>query len=379
MSRHNYDLYNNSQMGRALDTWMPNRRRFGFYAEPTLTGFTHHGIGSTYVSAQHISPTSTAQVTQLTDKSTAVTLNSFAGLITTVNTNIAAGAEATFTVNNSLVQAGDTVTVCIVSGATASGYSINVDAVADGSFRIVMTNLTAGGLTDILVIKFQVHAPLFRPVEGVGTMTVAQGDAAGGAAVTIITGSAGSGDSCKLLTATAITRRQWDPWIRFRFVTGTSAQWTDARIWLGAFSADPSAVAGADLGTGGALSGAAFGWDDGVDAGVIASTGAGTAYFRCETADASGETTTVTSVPIIASCAYTAEIRFNSALGRVEFYLANNGLNNAARVESPLQLVASHSSTLPAAATPLLVGGTVTTLTNAAKRLILASVEGSQN
>lgn len=374
MSRHNYDLYNNSQLGRALDTWVPNRRRFGFYAEPTLTGFTPYGIGGTDIATS----LATNQVTQATNKSTAVTLNTFGGLITLEATDsIAAGAEVSFTVNNSLVGANETVLVNHVSGGTAGAYLVQANTSAAGSFKITVSNLTAGPLAEGIVLSFRLSTPLLRVLPVVGSGSASNGDAAGGSFVAAITGAAGAGNSTKVLTATAVTRRAWDPWIRFRFVAGTVAQMADTRIWIGAFSADPSAVAGEDLGVGGALSGAGFGWDTGVDAGTVAGTAAD-AFWRTETAEATASEAKVTDVPIIALGMYTGEIRFDSTNAKVDFYLAYNGLSTSAYQPAKLNLVASHGITVPAASTTLLLGATVTTLTNAAKRVLLGSIEGSQ-
>lgn len=97
-----------------------------------------------------------AAVTQATSKSTGVTINAPCGAITTHNAALAAGAEVGFTVTNSQVAATDVVVVCIKSGATADSYGTTVDAVAAGSFRVSLTNLSAGSLGEALVINFAV-------------------------------------------------------------------------------------------------------------------------------------------------------------------------------------------------------------------------------
>jgi hypothetical protein len=95
-------------------------------------------------------------VTQITSRSTGVTLNKFCGTITTDATSLAAGAEATFAVTNSKVAATDVVVVCVKSGGTTPGSTIaTVTAVADGSFSITLTNLHAATAdTAALVINF---------------------------------------------------------------------------------------------------------------------------------------------------------------------------------------------------------------------------------
>ena len=83
--------------------------------------------------------------TQATDRTTGVTLNKICGAITTNNASLAAGAEATFTVTNSAVAATDVVVVSLKDATPTSGaLSIPfVTDVADGSFKITLTNLSA--------------------------------------------------------------------------------------------------------------------------------------------------------------------------------------------------------------------------------------------
>jgi hypothetical protein len=95
-------------------------------------------------------------VTQATDKSTGVTLNKVTGQITTHNATLDAGAEVGFTVTNSAVAATDVVIVNIASGATADSYNVGIDAVASGSFRITLTNVSASNLGEAIVLNFAV-------------------------------------------------------------------------------------------------------------------------------------------------------------------------------------------------------------------------------
>lgn len=96
-------------------------------------------------------------VTQLTSKTTGVTLNAVSGQITMHNAQLARNAGATFTVTNSFVAATDVVIVNIASGATASAYTATVDAVAAGSFKIHLHNhLTGSDLSEAVVLNFVV-------------------------------------------------------------------------------------------------------------------------------------------------------------------------------------------------------------------------------
>lgn len=96
-------------------------------------------------------------VTQLTNRGTAVTLNKPTGTITTDDASLAAGAEATFVVNNSQVEATDVVVLSLQdAGATGTVFAY-VSDVADGSFSVTLTNLHAStAATDAAVINFAV-------------------------------------------------------------------------------------------------------------------------------------------------------------------------------------------------------------------------------
>lgn len=95
-------------------------------------------------------------VTQATSKSTGVQLDRRCGQITMHNAALAAGAEVSFTLTNSHINAADIVVVNIGSGATADSYIAHVTAVADGSCRIQLTNLSGGSLGEALVLNFGV-------------------------------------------------------------------------------------------------------------------------------------------------------------------------------------------------------------------------------
>jgi hypothetical protein len=95
-------------------------------------------------------------VTQGVSKSTGVTLNKISGQITTHNAALGSNSEVSFTVTNSTVAATDVIVTCIASGATADAYNVQVDAVAAGSFRVAIANMTAGSLSEALVINFVV-------------------------------------------------------------------------------------------------------------------------------------------------------------------------------------------------------------------------------
>ncbi len=93
-----------------------------------------------------------AAVTQLTSRTTGVTINNLSGAITLFS---AAGSAtfASFTVTNNLVKVGDTIILAQRTGTDL--YHLNVTAVADGSFRISFAT-TGGTTTETPIINFSV-------------------------------------------------------------------------------------------------------------------------------------------------------------------------------------------------------------------------------
>lgn len=97
-------------------------------------------------------------VSQATDRTTGVTLNTLSGAITTQATSLAAAGEVSFTVTNSAVAVGDVVVACIRSGPTTVGSTqVSVTAVAAGSFQLTLNNLHASTAdTGAAIINFAV-------------------------------------------------------------------------------------------------------------------------------------------------------------------------------------------------------------------------------
>jgi hypothetical protein len=95
-------------------------------------------------------------VTQITSAATGVTLNKFAGQITTVALTTAAAAEEEFTVTNSKVDANDVIALS-TTYAGAGTPMLSVKGVAAGSFKVVITNVhAANALNALMVINFVV-------------------------------------------------------------------------------------------------------------------------------------------------------------------------------------------------------------------------------
>jgi hypothetical protein len=95
-------------------------------------------------------------VTQATNKTTGVTLSKTTWTITTHNAELAAAAEATFVVTNTLVAITDTIVLSIQSGWTPWEYQATVTTVAAGSFQITLANLSGSAASDAVLINYTV-------------------------------------------------------------------------------------------------------------------------------------------------------------------------------------------------------------------------------
>lgn len=94
-------------------------------------------------------------VTQLTSKSTGVTLNKVCGQITTNNAALSALTIVSFTVTCANVAANDVIIMNHQSGGTGGAYTITPQAAA-GSFTVNLRNNTAGILSEALVLSYQI-------------------------------------------------------------------------------------------------------------------------------------------------------------------------------------------------------------------------------
>ena len=112
---------------------------------------------STCYATEEIGYAAAAQgtVTQATDKSTAVTLNKSMGRITMNNASLATATNATFTLNNSMISASDTVILTISGGqATPGSYNVFANALSAGSVSITLRNISGGSLSEAIVVNF---------------------------------------------------------------------------------------------------------------------------------------------------------------------------------------------------------------------------------
>lgn len=120
----------------------------GFFAKGKSNGFGYKnafGVGGT--------------VTQITNRTTGVTIDKLSGAITTHNASLAAEGTADFVVTNAKVAANDVVVVSVKSGSNGGGTIVSVTGVAAGSFtiRVHNGNVASGTAeTGAIVINFVV-------------------------------------------------------------------------------------------------------------------------------------------------------------------------------------------------------------------------------
>jgi hypothetical protein len=133
---------------------MPNTQAVGVaYSDPEFT---------TCYASQEFGYSAAAQtaVTQATSKSTGVTANTSAGQITMNGAALGATTNVTYTLTNSILSANDVVIVNVASAnATAGAYNCWISSMLAGSCTITLRNITAGSLSEAVVINFAViHA-----------------------------------------------------------------------------------------------------------------------------------------------------------------------------------------------------------------------------
>lgn len=96
-------------------------------------------------------------VTQLTSRTTGVTLNAPSGQITLVSGSVAGLSSQEFTLTNSYIAATDVVLVSFGSGLTAATYDVTVTETSAGSCKISLHNVNNSATpTDTPVINFAV-------------------------------------------------------------------------------------------------------------------------------------------------------------------------------------------------------------------------------
>ena len=94
-------------------------------------------------------------VTQATSKATGVTLSESTGQITLNAAALASDTTVSFTLTNTVIEANDILILNHISAGTAGSYLLNAQSAA-GSASINVRNITAGSLSEAIVVAFAV-------------------------------------------------------------------------------------------------------------------------------------------------------------------------------------------------------------------------------
>jgi hypothetical protein len=94
-------------------------------------------------------------VVQSSSKTTGVTLDKSNGQITMDAASLSAATIVSFTLTNSIIEAGDIIVMNHISGGTLGAYIFNASTAA-GSASINVSNWTSGPLAEAIVIRFAV-------------------------------------------------------------------------------------------------------------------------------------------------------------------------------------------------------------------------------
>ena len=138
---------------------MGNTKPIGVaYSDQDISGADNVFAADIYASDE-IGYTAAAQstVTQLTSKSTGVTINASAGQITMNNASLNGTTNVAFTMTNNKVSAKDVVVVNVAGGvASNSTYNCWVSGHAAGTCDIVLRNISGGSLSEAVVLNFAI-------------------------------------------------------------------------------------------------------------------------------------------------------------------------------------------------------------------------------
>jgi len=94
-------------------------------------------------------------ITQGTSKATGVALSKSTGQITLDGAALAASTTVSFTLTNTVIEAGDILIMNHIIGGTAGSYLLNAQSAA-GSASINVRNISLGSLSEAIVIAFAV-------------------------------------------------------------------------------------------------------------------------------------------------------------------------------------------------------------------------------
>ena len=115
--------------------------------------------GADIIATNEIGYAAAAQgtATQLTSKSTGVTLNASAGQITMDNESLNGTTNVAFTLTNNKISAKDVIIVNVAGGVAANtSYNCWVSGHGAGTCDFVLRNITGGALSEAVVLNFAV-------------------------------------------------------------------------------------------------------------------------------------------------------------------------------------------------------------------------------
>lgn len=95
-------------------------------------------------------------VTQLTSKSTSVTLNKPSGQIITSSSALGAGVTTAFILNNTLLTGNDNIKVIVGATGAAGAYQADCTYCINGAANITIKNLDSSSRTDAVAINFTI-------------------------------------------------------------------------------------------------------------------------------------------------------------------------------------------------------------------------------
>jgi hypothetical protein len=123
----------------------------------TVSGTDINGVDIYASDELGYAPSAQGAVTQLTSKSTAVTLNASAGQITMNDATLNATTNVAFTMTNSKISAKDVVIVNVAGGVASDvTYNCWVSGHTAGSCSFVLRNISAGSLSEAVVLNFAI-------------------------------------------------------------------------------------------------------------------------------------------------------------------------------------------------------------------------------
>ncbi len=114
-------------------------------------------VGNLYVQGNiqyNLSVGDGGNVTQLTNKATAVTCNGRTGRITTSSAALSGGGSVTFTVNNTYVEQYDLIILNVKDPVRANTYHAQVNGVGTNSFNIMIRNVDNNSHSDAIILSF---------------------------------------------------------------------------------------------------------------------------------------------------------------------------------------------------------------------------------